>query len=217
MTPLQILDSIRDQVYETSANFWSDAEIYRYMWQAECEIAGLIECNELKNVSVSTVASQQEYTLPAGVLDITRVLYGNKPLKKVSKREKDFYDFNTVTSTDYNGEPDSFYEYGSLIGLYPVPTAIQVITLYYNGQPTEIAAASTTFSIPELFHHYLIDYCLSRMYAKDQDETRAGRHMQLWENNLIKAKNKWQRKKNSGKIFVVKTEDYYPTTELGVI
>jgi hypothetical protein len=187
MTPNQVLETIRDQVYETSANFWSDAEIYRYMWTAECELASLIECTEATCTAIPTVANQQEYTKPTNLIDIKRVTYGNKPLKKVTKREKDFYDFNLVDGTDFSGEP------------------------------TVITSASVAFTVPQEYTHYFIDFCLHRMYAKDQDETRSDRHFKIWENNLVKAKDKWMRKRVSGKVFVVKTEDQYPTTELGLI
>jgi hypothetical protein len=217
MTPNQVLETIRDQVYETSANFWSDAEIYRYMWTAECELASLIECTEATCTAIPTVANQQEYTKPTNLIDIKRVTYGNKPLKKVTKREKDFYDFNLVDGTDFSGEPDSFYEWAALIGLYPIPTEVKSLTIYGIVQPTVITSASVAFTVPQEYTHYFIDFCLHRMYAKDQDETRSDRHFKIWENNLVKAKDKWMRKRVSGKVFVVKTEDQYPTTELGLI
>lgn len=219
MTPSEILESIRDQVYESSASFWSDDEIYRYMWQAECEIAGLIECNDIiDSTSLDSTSGTKDYTIPSNFLDVYSVKFGNKFLKKITEREKTYFDFNNVTSTDYSGEPDAFYLRGSTLSLYPNPTTTGVnITLIGNGQPTKLTSASTSFSIDQMFHHYIIDYCLSRMYAKDQDEVRADRHLRMWENSLVKAKQKWQNKKRSGKFNVVKDEDVYPTTDLGII
>lgn len=219
MTPSEILESIRDQVYESTANFWSDDEIYRYMWQAECELAGLIECNEISDsTTLDSTAGTQEYSIPSNFLSVSSVKYGNKLLKKVTKREKGFYDFNDVTSTDFSGEPDSFYVTPTHIVLYPVPPSTGVnITLIGIGQPTKLTTSSTSFSTSQLYHHYYIDYCLARMYAKDQDEVRSDRHMRLWENNIVRAKQKLAQSKRIGKFSVVKDEEMYPTTELGMV
>jgi hypothetical protein len=40
MTPAQALTRVRTQINETTAAFWTDAEIYGYMWEAECILAG---------------------------------------------------------------------------------------------------------------------------------------------------------------------------------
>lgn len=219
MTPSEILESIRDQVYESTSGFWTDDEVYRYMWQAECEIAGLIECNDITDsTTLDSTSGTKYYTIPSTFLDVYSVKFGNKILKKITEREKTFFDSNNVTSTDSSGEPDCYYIRGSVLSLYPIPNTTGTnITLIGNGQPTKLTTSSTAFSIDQIFHHYIIDYCLSRMYAKDQDEIRADRHYKIWENNLVKAKQKWQNKKKSGKFSVVKDEDVYPTTDLGII
>lgn len=217
MTPNEVLSSVRNQVYESDAGFWTDAEVYDYMSQAEQEIADIIECTETIDSTMDTVAGTQEYSKPSNCQIIKFVRFDNVLLKNIDFREKDALNLNRYGSTDQGGDPDSYYEYGSVIGLYPIPQRIAEIKIYYIALPPRLTISSTTFAIPALFHSYLVDYCLFRMYMKDQDDQRGNLHRQIWEENLNKSRMKWMRKRTANRLFVVKNEDAFNQTELGMI
>ena len=218
MTPNQILNTIRNQVYETSPTFWTDGEVFAYMWQAECELAALIGCTQSTDTSITTVAGTQEYTRPSDALEISRVTWNYVPLKKIDLRDKDSLEFPSYgDSTNRTGNCTHFYEYGDLIGFWPVPPSASPVKIYYVKQPDEITASSSTFTVPQLFHHYIPDYVLYRMYAKDQDETRAQLHKQAWGEHIIAARQKWQSRTGKGRFSVVRDESQSQTTELGIV
>jgi hypothetical protein len=53
------------------------------------------------------------------------------------------------------------------------------------------------------------------MYAKDQDD-RFNFHKRLWDENLMKAISKWRQSKRHDQHSVVKQEEMYPGTVLGM-
>ena len=217
MTPAQLLATIRNQVYETEAAFYTDAEIYSYMWQAEQEIARVIRCTETVDSSTSTVADTEYYSLPSNAEYVYRVEWDGKKLKKIDFTDRDTVDFNQYGSTLDTGRPTFYYLWGNQIGLYPVPDQVKVIKFYYYAIPTVIDENSTALTIPSWLGQYIVDYALYRMYAKDQDDGRASFHRQQWEANLIRAQQSWSKRQSTDNYYVVRDTENYPETELGII
>ena len=218
MTPAQILATIRAQVYEETAAFYTDAEIYSYMWQGEQELITQVPCTETRDTtSITSAVDTEYYTKPTGVVYIERVEWDSVKLKKIDYRDRDALDTNGYGGSLSTGDPYCYYEYGAQIGLYPVPQSIKNVTIHYIKAASAIAAGSTAFTIPDYFSHYLTDFCLYRMYAKDQDDGRANFHRQQWEMNVSRAKQAWSQRQTHDALMVVKDDNNYPETELGMI
>jgi len=216
MTPAQIKASIRAQAYETSAAFWSDEEIYAYMWQAECEVAALVECTETTDSTTTTVSGTVEYAKPTDCLIIKRLTWDSVKLKKITLSDLDAMDGTGYGGTVSTGNPEFYYEHGANVGLYPTPTSAKTLKFWHIKQPTELTAASTTFTVPQLFQHYIPDYCLYRMYLKDQDD-RANTHLKLWDENIGKAISKWKHSQHRDQYSVVRCEENNQVTSIGIV
>ena len=217
MTPAQILSTVRYQINEPTANFWADQEIYDYQWQAECIINDLTKCNEQTYSGITTSANVAEYSMPSNVLFVTRVTWDYARLKKIDFRELENREWLSYGQTIQSGEPDSYYIFGNNIGLYPTPNDTQLTKLWFIAQPAQLTSSSTSFDIPQYFHHLIPDYCLWRMWSKDQESDRAPFHMTRWQENLQQAVISWQQRQKSDKIFVVKDSNLYPNTLGGMI
>lgn len=218
MTPADLITTVRDQVYESSASFWTDAELYRYATQAEQEIADLVECSEATDATTSTVSGTQEYAKPTDCEYIKRVTWDGMPLKRIDFRDKDTVsNVGYGTTTDTSGQPEYYYEWGANVGVFPVPTTAKTLKFWYVSKPAALSAASTAFTVPNLFHSALVDYVLYRMYAKDQDDQRSGFHKTLWDEGIFKAKVKWGKRQRSNRIQTVRDEGSLLDTELGAI
>jgi hypothetical protein len=93
-----------------------------------------------KSLTLSTVADQQLYELPADVISLITVLDGpNGALPYISPGEA------LVLSTrsnvvDFQGP--RFFTIGRLIGIYPVPTSVYSYTLWYSARPTPLTSAT---------------------------------------------------------------------------
>lgn len=211
------IQTVRYQAYESTAAFWADDEIRQYLWEGECEMARLLECVEVVT-SITTVTSTQESTYTSTVETIKRVTYDGDRLKRIDFRDLDSLDSDGTDSNASTGDPTHYYLWGNnTIGFWPVPTTSAAVKMWGNGVPAQITSSVSQFTIPAQFHTYLPDYALTRMYWKDQDDTRARAHNELWERNKAKAQSEWNRRKNADKLNVVKDQDYYASTTLGMI
>jgi hypothetical protein len=217
MTPAQILATVRAQIDEVTADFYSDDEIYAYMWQAEIEINNLTKCAEAIDTSTTTEVGTAEYAKPSDCLLIIRLLWDSNRMKKIDFRELENQEGLTYGHTIAQSQPYAYYEYGNNIGLYPTPNAAKTIKFYHIKQPAVITNVSTAFTIPQDFHHLIPDYCLWRMWGKDQEEPRAGFHKNQWEINLSRAVITWANHRRADKLGVVKDSDTYPNTYAGMI
>lgn len=216
MTPAQCLSTIRDQVVETSANFWTDAEIYRYMWSGESILnaqLGLYEANGTQN----TFTGIESYDNPDELVYYTNINWDNQKLKQITFRDRDAIETPGYGGSYSEGQPHSYILYGNSIYLYPIPNSAKALIYRYIKEPAAIGSGSGSFSIPVAYTHFIADYALFRMYAKDQEADRAMFHKKLWDENIQMASDINGLKNKMDRYRVVNVEESYPQTDLGMI
>lgn len=216
LTPTGCVDTCRYQFYEATAKFIADAEIYGYAWQAEQIINNAIECCQTSTAHTTTTYTQ-EYTKPTGCYLINRVTFDGVKLKRIDVTDQDQMDGAGYGSSLSVGNPHSYYEYGEKVGLYPVPDSSATLKYWFVAEPASLTTASTQFTVPAFARLPIPDYCLFRMFAKDQDDGRAQFHANLWANGLNRVQSEWARLNRRDGHYVVRNEDNYPATELGLI
>jgi len=217
MTVATALSTVRNQTYESSANFWADDEIRQYLWEGECEIARENQCVEVVT-SITTTTSTQETTFTSTVEFIQRVTYDDERLKKVDFRDLDSLDNEPTGSDATTSDPTHYYLFGNnTMGFWPIPTTSATVKIWGSGMPPQITSSVSQFSIAGQFHHALPDYALYRMYLKDQDDGRAKMHLDLWGEKKLRATQQWQKRKNIDKLNVVRDEYTAGSTLLGPV
>jgi hypothetical protein len=215
MTPAQALTRTRTQINETTAAFWSDAEIYGYMWEAESLLAGKLGMFQA-TTAVTTVTGTSSYTFPSGYQRVSRLTYDGRKLKKGDFTDRDYLDGTSYGSTLQAGKPEMYVEWGGLMYLYPVPDDAKALRFFGLKVPTEITA-SASFSIPEESIQQMIpDYCVWKCSMKDGEMARGDRHKQAWEANVLRAESIWVDRKAEDRIYAVKDEDEYAGGNLGM-
>lgn len=216
-TPPARLTVVRSKIYETTPGYYTDPEIYSYMWEAEKILAGRVGCCEATDSSTTTVAATKEYTRPTGVETIIRLTWDYVKLKKIDMTELDSAEGTAYGGVTTSGSPEYYYEFGTIVGLSPTPSAAKTLKYYYQKTPAELSASSTTFTIPDKYAHYLDDYCLYRMWLKDQDFNMAKSYLEIWENNLNVAETDWMKQAMKDRYVTVKDVDQMPGSDLGII
>lgn len=217
MTPAQIFATVRAQFNEPTANFCTDAEIYQYLWEAESNVNNIVECAETTDNTLSTVPGTAEYTLPAELLYVKRVLWNYVRLKKIDFRELENQEGQSYGNPVAQAQPYAYYLYGSIIGFYPTPNLSGPVALWGIQQPVLCNSSSTAFTIPQLFHQLLPDYCLYRMFSKDQEDNRAAFYKGKFDENLQAAIRSWNTSKSSDRIYMVKDSDRFPAVYPGMV
>jgi len=217
MIPSDVLSRVRDQLVETTAAFWSDAELYRYMTDAEREINNQVHCYVLSTAATS-VTSTSGYTLPVDVLYLDRVSFDNVPLKEVPRRGIDMMDMPGYGGTPQTGDPTHYYRQGTdTVYLWPTPQRAATIQYVYTAEPAAIVTASTQFSVPANFHQPLQDYVLYRSFTKDQDQARSEWHKREYMQGVADAEFRESRRRWSGGFPEVMDADKAYSTFNGVV
>jgi hypothetical protein len=220
MTPTEALETVRYQVAEDSANFWSNTEVYGYLTQGERELASQLECNEA--VTAVTVATGT-YSYSTGVADfvnIKHVTYSGDTaykLKATDFRGLQSLDDSIMTSSATAGDPEYYWRNGNAVVLWPTPDASGTISVYGTKVPTAVVSGAAAFTVPVQFSDGLPDYALYRMYLKDQDDSRANMHLNLWREHKQKSQREWMRRRFADQFPVVKDEGQYPSVSLGIV
>jgi len=220
MTPDEAVTTVRYQIAEESANFFSDDELRSYLTMGEREIANLLECNEEVTTVTLTTGTYSYATGLSGYNTIDHITYsGNEAykLKGVDFRDLQAVDDQVMSPNAQSGDPTHYWRYGGSVVLWPTPDASGTIAVYGTKTTTAVVSGATAFSINNQFTEYLPDYVLFRCYMKDQDNGRATMHKQVWEEHKVRAQRENSRRRYSDRLLVVKTEPEYPTTILGIV
>jgi hypothetical protein len=215
LTPSQALTSVRDQYAESGSGFFTDAEIRSYLWDGERQINALLECNQVTTSIVST-ATVQEYARQ-GLINIHHVTYDGDKLKKIVFRDLYASDDKGTTTDSQTGDPVAYYEWGSNISLWPIPSASSAaIKIWGIDDCTQVVSGATAFTIDGSLTNGLPYYALSIMSAKDHDDGKTAFYTAKWTESKEETNRIWNRRKNSDMISVVKDEYDYPTSYWGM-
>lgn len=215
MTPAQALTRVRQQINETTSAFWTDAEIYGYMWEAECILAGKLGLFQAISAH-TTVTGTSAYTCPDSMLRVSRVTYDGKKLKKADFTERDYLDGTNYGSTPQAGKPVMYTEWAQSVYLFPVPDDAKTLNFYYLKAPSEITAAAAFSVKDESLQQMIPDYGVWKCSMKDGDMNRGDRHLNAWDANVKRAESIWVDHKMEDRIMGVKDEDQFSGGILGM-
>ena len=203
ITAANLLLRIRDTLQDTTGIRWLDAELLRYMNDAQREIVNLRPESSSTTVNVALVVGTAQ-TIPAAGLRLIKVVRnmsaaggsatGKRAIRIVDReildtQEPDWHDptvsgdaTHATTVKHYvfdEDDPRRFYVYP---GASTTSTFIEIV---YSTAPTDFAnTSSATMFVDDVYANALIDYVLYRSYMKDAEfagnQQRASSHYQLF-------------------------------------
>lgn len=209
MTPSEVYTIIRNQCGESATDFWSESEIYSLMAVAERIIArrcGILETNSAFTSVTGTKTYGIASYISSVVSKINRVEYDSYRLEGIGLNDIDDIEGMAYGGVTVSGSPEYYYRYGNTIGFSPTPDDAKEVKVYFNAVPDVITTASTAFSIPDDYSDMIPDYCLYRMFLKDQElRNEALMYQKQWFDNLsdIINENSSRRKGDSVTTVVV--------------
>lgn len=230
MTPLDIRTMIRDQITDPSENFWTEAEIYRYMSLGAREMIlkfpELGESTTTVTATIGTANYSYTSTNPISISEIGYIRPGNSvsgnyaaevydKLKKIDRVDQ-YYLLGDSTQTGY---PEYYREGNSPSTFYsvPAPDGTGTFVVRFFEQDPTLTASSTFNTSLEPYSHYLLDYCLYRMFMKDPELGAQGEAAgRLWVQHLKDLEEQLAFKAGRDRHYVVRDEDLYPYTDLGI-
>lgn len=185
----------RTYLDEATTADWTDVEVDReinvaYM-KVYTAVVGVFEDYYSTKATASTVADQQEYSLPTDFYKARRVEinYTTSIADSVARRaipvslDAVLRDLGDSSSGVTVLRTPCYYIRGSLIGFLPVPTETgsAAITLWYVKQISELSSASDTIDIPFPDRYYdaiALQAAATLLRKGQQEEVVAARYLQ---------------------------------------
>ena len=206
LTGANLISRIQDILQDTTSIRWPEAELLRYVNDAQREVCNLRPESTATTANTALVVGTKQ-SLPSGGLRLIRVTRnmssaagnatGGRAVRLVdvdilNTQEPNWHDptvsgdaAHTTTEKHYifdEDNPRSFYVYP---GASSTSTFLEIV---YSAAPTDLANTSATLYIDDIFGNAVIDYVLFRCYLKDAEyagnEQRAGNHYQLFVSSI---------------------------------
>lgn len=185
MTVTEVNTHSRRKYNSVGNNFFSDEEIYNYIYEACLEMAEHAFIIE-RTYSTVSVTGQLQYSYPTNLVSIKRVVYDGLKLQPIDMREDDLITGSNENSTT-TGSPRYYFVWNNTINLRPIPDQdAKAIEVYGYAQPQPVSNTSV-LEIPSIFHMALSDFVTAQMCAKDQNTQMAGFYYGRWERSLQRA------------------------------
>jgi len=215
MTPLQVITIARNKLNAISDNFWSDEELYNYLFMKESELAQL--ANTIENrYTADSVASQIEYTYPTNTISVYRVEYSSVKLSKIDQRQYD--SIHSDQSTVVTGTPLYYYIYDRIIFLHPAPaTAITSAIRMYSYDNPNVHTASSSFQTPLEYHNALISGVAMEMCPKELGHPNRLYFERIWEGEKQRVERAEQTRRRGDKFARVLREEDLITDQFGIV
>jgi len=210
-----ILEMARGHLNAINDDFWSDDELYRYLYSAEVELSNHVP-SVIENTHVVTGStSTSQYSIPEGVKIIKKMNWNGYPLSKITEMRKDAENLGANTTTD--GTPQGFIEWNGGFTAFPAPSDDSEFRMWTQDLPTLTTAADTSVSVRAEYHPILSEGVASRMAAKEAGHPQQNRLDVSWQNAINNVK-KAERKRIRGTGFrMTRIEEMSVTDEYGPV
>ena len=179
----------------------SDADIIRWINDAQQEIALNNEQLMQATASASAVQNQMDYDVPADFSILKFLKYKGYRLKHMSFQEfNEYIDGYSEESTYGPGIPEIFMVWEGLITVFPKPqeNLTDAFKIYYIKTPAPISTLADDLSLPLVYHNPIVNFCLKQAYELDEDYQKASIKQQEFSDTTMKLNDR------------EKVQDYYP-------
>ncbi len=188
-TIAEIITSVRYQINEATASFWTDAEITTYVNEAQEIIATETKCLSKYYTHVleaDDIVNDREVRLYTDfiALDEGGVTYAGKPLEQTSLKELDEHYRGW---RDAAGTPARFYFRSDYIGFNTPPSVGDTVAYYGIERATELSGSTVPLSgdyRTVSFRRYMRDYAIAMCWYKKGEDAKGDRFMAFFERGI---------------------------------
>ena len=201
LTGANVISRVQDTLQDTTSVRWSEAELLRYINDAQREIVNLRPEASAIHANVQ-LATGTEQSLPSGGLRLINVVRGMNGTSSsatglrairivdsdiLNTLEPDWHD-PTVTGDATHGTVPKHYIFDEddpkKYYVYPGVAGTAYVEIVYSKSPDDLGSTSATIDIDDIFANAIIDFVLYRCYMKDAEYAgnaqRAAAHYQLF-------------------------------------
>ena len=211
-TVQNVTDSVKRQFGDESGVEVTDADIIRWVNDAQYEIVTKNPEVNAGMVQVNVTAGQTVYPLLANVPDILvihSIHFRGQYLPNMTflEAQQTIIKSDDTTTSD---TPDLWYEYAGTVNLWPRPTTSYVagLTVFYSKAPELITTLGQTLSVPDSYFKAIVDYCLTQAHEMDDNFSASGVKAQQFETALQVQANRTHAQDAFYPTIIMLPEDY---------
>tara|TARA_R110002012_G_scaffold214683_2_gene385763 strand:+ start:1734 stop:2438 length:705 start_codon:yes stop_codon:yes gene_type:complete len=201
LTGANIISRVQDTLQDTTSVRWPEAELLRYINDAQREIVNFRPEASATHANVQ-LATGTEQTLPSGGLRLIKVVRGMNGTSSsatglrairivdadiLNTQEPDWHN-PSVSGDAAHGTVPKHYIFDEddprKYYIYPGTAGTAYVEIVYSASPTDLANTSAVISVDDVFANAIVDFVLYRAYMKDAEYAgngqRAASHYQLF-------------------------------------
>ncbi len=162
----EVQTQVKRQFGDTSGAMITDADITRWVNDAQLDIVRRTKIAETTTVMASVIATGT-YTI-ADVFEIKRLTYNGEALKKITTAQLD-QQFPTREVSGYGySTPRYWRNTGIGVELFPRPAdSLGTISVTYTLRPSPVVSSDDPLSISVQYHEDVVRRCMERAYEMD--------------------------------------------------
>jgi hypothetical protein len=186
VTAQTVIDRVRADLNETTASFWTDTQLVKWMDEAVKEIVYKTRCVET-GTSLYVVKALDRYVPFSGstMLDIEKVEHESGVTWVYTGSGSTRFDTNYIMDLERQpfrnlrsgndketGRPKVFSVWNNRIYFYPIADEAQAGTtlyVYYIPYPTGVTASASPIETPSYFDLAIYDYVKAKALLKDSN------------------------------------------------
>lgn len=169
-----------------------DADVIRWINDAQIEIVKNNDGALQKTGLVNLVATQSQYTMPTDLLILRSLRYMFSTMQSFCALKYyniqqfdeaiDGWDGNLYTT----GAPQFFTVFEGKVTLFPTPDQSNTngLKVLYNQKPTDVVISSDPLALPLIYHNTIVNYCLYQASLLDEDHDPALLYKSAFQDDL---------------------------------
>lgn len=204
----QVLTDVRRELVETSAAFWSDAELLRHFNRGLMDYVNKTRVLE-DHAFLSTDAGRSDYPLPSNWLSVRGILH-NTPssdgtanwtrlhpsnLEKFLQERPNFLN----VATNAQGKPSFYMIWDKTVYIYPAPSADNVsdsdLCLWYKAKPVNVTDTNSDIEVDDVLVEAVTEFVLWKAWAKESEDVKAKVHKDEYDRCVLEGL-RWSKRQS---------------------
>jgi len=194
MLASEIIQDVRRELLETTAAFWSDAELLRHLNRGQIDYINRTRSLE-DTASLTTTIGTMDYQLPQNWTSAKAVFYNTKEdptdndawkrldpssLEKMAQERPNFMASETIA--ELQATPEVYFIWEKRIYLYPSPRNSNDgdLFLWYKAKPIPVLTLGQSIELDESLAEALTAYILWKAWTKAKETALAAAQRQIY-------------------------------------
>lgn len=183
----ELVEYVKRQFGDESSVQVTDADIIRWLNMGTIEICAknsVIQAEATTTGVIGQIGYELEFA--SDIIRIEDVYYGSSKLAPV---DKSTFRNSVQNSVGEAGPPVYWYTWANSIKLWPVPNAVDVLTVDYIKRPNQVSNGGEFLPLPDLYYEQMCQFCMSKAFELDEDLEKSAAQRNLFEDNLMEKTN----------------------------